>query len=81
MSRRQHANQMRQQARAARQRAWYAAHVDATSDPVHRVAAAFDYLRSRLAEADAVERDRVSHTVASYLLQAGDSIQTGRKSR
>lgn len=81
MSRRRHANKLRQQARAARQRAWYAAHVEAATDPVHRVTAAFDYLRSRLAEADADEADRVARTVADYLLQAGDSIQTGRKSR
>lgn len=81
MSRRQHARKVRQQVRAARQRAWYAAHADAATDPVHRVTAAFDYLRARLTEADADERDRVARAVSDYLLQAGDSIQTGRKSR
>lgn len=81
MSRRQRANRMRQQLRAARQRAWYAAHADAATDPLHRVTAAFDYLRARLAEADADERDRTARTVAEHLLRAGDSIQSGRKSR
>ncbi|MGH3321328.1 MAG: hypothetical protein ACRDN9_14350 [Streptosporangiaceae bacterium] len=59
-----------------RRRAYFLARIDAAATPLHRMAAALDYLRTVVAHAPAEEAQRVAEDVVAYLLRIIRTVRT-----